>query len=77
MRIQIELDPNEHTSVTPLMFAQMAIDYWLDGDLSIQGEAYGRINLRESARHIIEFLNAEEGRLEIKRSTDERCPFFE
>lgn len=77
MRIQIELDPNEHTPVTPLMFAQMVIDYWLCDDLTIQGEAYGRTNLRESARHIIEFLDAEECRLDIKRGSNERRPFFE
>ena len=72
MRIQIELGPNEHTPVTPLVFAQMVIDYWICDDMTIQGEDYDRINLRESARHIIEFLDAEECRLDIKRGSNER-----
>ena len=72
MKIQIELDPNEKTPVTPLVFAQMVIDFWIDDDLTIQGEAYGRTNLRETARHIIEFLDAEECRLNIKRGSNER-----
>ena len=72
MKIQIELDPNEKTPVTPLVFAQMVIDFWIGDDLTIQDEAYGRTNLRETARHIIEFLDAEECRLDIKRGSNER-----
>lgn len=72
MRLEITYNPQENHAVTPLLFAQCVIDYWLDGDLSIQDEAYGRVNLRESARHIIEFLNAEECRLDIKRGSNER-----
>lgn len=77
MRLEITYDPQENHAVTPLLFAQCVIDYWLDDELSIQGEAYGRINLRESARHIIEFLDAEECRLNIKRGSNERRSFFE
>ena len=72
MRIQIEFDPNEKPPVTPLMFAHMVIDFWIDDDMTIQGEDYDRVNLRECAHHIIEFLDAEEHRLAIKRGGNER-----
>lgn len=73
MRIQIEFDPNENTAVTPLLFAQAVIDYWYsDVGFAKNDEIIARVNLRESARHIIEFLDAEECRLDIKRGSNER-----
>lgn len=80
MRILLEFNTNENPTATPLLFAQAVIDYWMGtggNDFTVQGETIKRINLRETTRHVIEYLDAEECRLDTMRRSNERRAIFE
>lgn len=67
MRIQIEFNPIEGNTATPLMFAQAVIDYWYsDVGFAKNEEKIARANLSEVSQHLSCFLEAEAYRSEMR-----------
>lgn len=68
MRIQVEFNPIESNTATPLMFAQAVIDYWYsEVGFTKNEEKIARANLSEVSQHLSCFLEAEAYRSEMRK----------